>query len=156
MKTIIALCAVAVVVTRVMGLPAPVTSPCYDSRDIIDLHTTGCPNLYKKETSNIHFMDGHSQNIDVDGTGRCGTDGRCTDCEVSTTKECWPKFLTPCPGNEGGGSCWTGAWYQTVVSQTANTGNTTCPVSGCQITQTSCQDGTSFTFGVSHTCWECQ
>ncbi|HXU37307.1 MAG TPA: hypothetical protein VN937_13180 [Blastocatellia bacterium] len=43
MKMIIAFCAIAVVVTTVMALPPPVTSPCYDSRDIVDLQTIGCP-----------------------------------------------------------------------------------------------------------------
>lgn len=156
MKRIIALCLTVVLWIGVTG--APFTIPCRPDYNILQEQNLGCTNLWKKETVNVYWEDGHSTNISSEGTGRCGTHGSCTNCEVPTTKECWPRFFTPCrwsdeiPPSTG---CYIGYWSQTVVSQNANTGTYTCPVSGCSITQTSCQDGASFTYTVSHTCWAC-
>jgi hypothetical protein len=158
MTRIVASCFLVFILSGMTGASPTALSPCYDKQQVVNTQTNGCMNLWKKQTVNVAWKDGHSANVYPEGTGRCGQDQHCTNCETSTLKECWPRFLGPCPSNvenPPGSGCWTGYWAQTVVNQTANTGQYTCPVSGCSIIQTTCQDGASTTYSISHTCFNC-
>ncbi len=136
---------------------SPMLSPCYDKFYDYVPSTTGCPAISKTQLTQVYFKDGHSTYISQGpASGGCGTyvDG-CINCSNPTylTRQCWPRFLSPCPGNyqEPGSNCWVGTWGREVYNQTANTGSYYCG-SGCSIPTATCADAGSTWYSVEHTC----
>jgi len=133
------------------------SSPCYDRAQDINQATNGCPTITKTQSTDVYFKDFHVANLTQGpGTGACGqntTGSPCPTCGMYSivTKECWPKFLTPCSGNyQDGFGNWVGTWGRSVVSQSATQTNPIC----CGFTKpvTTCADTASDWYSVEHTC----
>jgi hypothetical protein len=147
----------------ILAAPSPKTAshkasiPCYQFYNDHNPETTGCPAITKTQPTTVYFDDFTSPPFNQGpGTGGCGGDSPCDlPCPSAPypAKECWPRFLSPCPGayQAPGSNCWTGVWGRTVVNRTANQGTYVCSPT-CSVPRTTCADSNYVYYSIEQTC----